>query len=222
MKIDSAQHVCQGWVKRLFALVVALLFLTACATQGDQARTEGTLAGAGIGAAVGAGLGYLIGRDATAAAVGAAAGAAIGGTGGYVYANSIANRHAALAGQENDLDARIAFARGVNKDTQQYNERLQEEVAKLKPIIADLEARTQRQQVTQGELAKQKQALGTRIDDAGKQLRLAEDELLKLTKFRDGQKNASRALDEQIKALEANLAQMRTSTAALASLNQRI
>jgi hypothetical protein len=222
MKTNSAQHFCQGRVTGSFALVVALLFLTACATQGDQARTEGTLAGAGIGAAVGAGLGYLIGRDGTAAAVGAAVGAALGGAGGYVYADRIAKRHEALAGKENDLDARIAFARGVNEDTQQYNKRLQNEVAELEPRISDLEARTQRQQITQAELAKQKQALGTRINDANKQLALAQDELQGLKKFRDEQKNASRELDEQIVRLEANLAQMRASTTALASLNQRI
>ena len=32
-------------MKRLLALAVVVLFVTSCATQGDQARTEGTLIG---------------------------------------------------------------------------------------------------------------------------------------------------------------------------------
>ena len=64
-------------MKRLIALAVVVLFVTSCATQGDQARTEGTLIGAGLGAAIGAGMGYAIGRSGTSAGIGAA----IGGTG---------------------------------------------------------------------------------------------------------------------------------------------
>ena len=61
-------------MKRLLALAVVVLFVTSCATQGDQARTEGTLIGTGLGAAIGAGMGYAIGRSGTAAGIGAAIG----------------------------------------------------------------------------------------------------------------------------------------------------
>ena len=221
MKTTSARHVTKGSGKRIVALALAVLLLSGCATQGAQARAEGTAAGAGIGAVIGGVLGYVITRDARGAAIGAALGAALGGAGGYVYADRVAKRHEALRGKENDLDVRIAFARGINEDTQQYNSRLQKEVADLEPKIANLEARTKRQQVTQAELTKQRQALGTKVDDANKQLALAEDELQGLKKFRDEQRT-SPALDEQIRTLEAHLAQMRSNTTALASLNQRI
>ena len=209
-------------MKRLLALAVVVLFVTSCATQGDQARTEGTLIGTGLGAAIGAGLGYLIGRDATSAGIGAAIGAFTGGVGGYVYADRIAKRHEELAGKENDLDARVTFARGVNEDTQEYNARLKKEVNELEPKITELAAKKEKQEVTQRELEKEKQLLATRVNDANKQLALGQDELQGLKKFRSEQKKSSKELDDQIKTLETSLAQMKSNTSALASLNQRI
>jgi hypothetical protein len=209
-------------MKRLMALVVVLLLFTGCATQSEQARTEGTLAGAGIGALVGGGIGYLIGGSATSAGIGAALGAVAGGAGGYVYADRIARRHEELAGKENDLDARIAFARGVNEDTQEYNSRLKKQVNELEPKIADLAARKKNQEVTQRELEKEKQALAMRVEDANKQLTVGQEQMNELTNFRSGQKKTSKELDAEIKTLEQNLAQLKSNTSTLASLNQRI
>ena len=209
-------------MKRLIASAVVVLFVTSCATQSEQARTEGTLGGAAIGAAVGAGLGYLIGRDAASAGIGAAIGALAGGVGGYVYADRIAKRHEELSGKENDLDARVAFARGVNEDTQEYNARLKKDVSELEPKITELAAKKKKQEITQRELEKEKQALATRVKDANKQLAVGQDELQALKKFRSEQKKSSKELDEEIKTLEQSLAQMKSSTNALASLNQRI
>ena len=209
-------------MKRFITIAVVVLFVSSCATQSEQARTEGTLAGAGIGAVVGGGLGYLIGRDAASAGIGAAIGALAGGAGGYVYADRIAKRHDQLAGKENDLDARITFARGVNEDTQEYNARLQKEVNELEPRITELAAKKTNQEVTQRELEKEKQLLATRVKDANKQLALGQDELQGLKKFRSEQKKSSKELDQEIKTLETSLAQMKSNTSALASLNQRI
>jgi hypothetical protein len=209
-------------MKRFITIAVVVLFFSSCATQSEQARTEGTLAGAGVGAVVGAGLGYLIGRDAASAGIGAAIGALAGGVGGYVYADRIAKRHDELAGKENDLDARITFARGVNEDTQEYNARLQKEVHELEPKITELAAKKKNQEVTQRELEKEKQALATRVKVANKQLALGQDELQGLKKFRSEQKKSSKELDQEIKTLEQSLAQMKSNTSALASLNQRI
>ena len=208
--------------KGLCALAILIVFLASCATQGDTARAEGTAAGAVIGGAVGAGLGYLVGRNAASAGIGAAVGAAIGGAGGYVYADNVAKRHEALAGKERDLDARIAFARGINEDTQQYNIRLAREVTEREQRIARLQTATQNQETAQRELAKEKQALGARVTDANKQLAVAQDELANLKKFRAEQASSSKALDDQIRLLEANLAEMKSNTTALASMNARI
>jgi hypothetical protein len=208
--------------KNLCALAILIAFLTSCATQGDTARTEGTVGGAAVGAAVGAGLGYLIGRNAAGAGIGAAVGAAIGGGAGYAYADSVAKRHEALAGKERDVDARIAFARGINEDTQQYNVRLAREVADREQRIARLQTATQNQETAQRELAKEKQALSARVTDANNQLAVAQQELVNLKQFRATQASSSKALDDQIVLLEANLAEMKSNTTALASMNARI
>ena len=222
MKTTSALHMFGARVKGLCALAIVVMLLTSCATQGDTARTEGTLAGAGVGAAVGAGLGYLISGNATGAGIGAAVGAAVGGGAGYAYADNIAKRHEALAGREKDLDARIAFAQGVNEDTEKYNLRLKNEIAERDQRITRYQSMTQGQEVAQRELAKEKQALSTRVTDANKQLAVAQEELQNLKKFRAEQAKSSRALDDQVKILEANLAEMRANTTALASMNARI
>ena len=222
MKTRSTLRIFGARAKGLCALAILIAFLTGCATQGDTARTEGTVAGAGVGAAVGAGLGYLIGGNATSAGIGAAVGAAIGGGAGYAYADSVARRHEALAGKERDVDARIAFARGINEDTQQYNIRLAREVAEREQRIARLQTATQNQETAQRDLAQEKQALSARVTDANKQLAVAQDELTNLKKFRAEQATSSKPLDDQIRLLEANLAEMKSNTTALASMNARI
>jgi hypothetical protein len=211
-------------MKRLVAIAIVAVFVTGCATQGDQARTEGTLIGAGLGAAIGAGLGYAIGGSGTSAGIGAAIGALAGGAGGYVYADRIAKRHDELVGKEDDLNARIAFARGVNEDTQEYNARLKKEVGELQPRIAELAAKKEKQEITQRELQREKQTLDTRIKEANKQLAAGEQELRELKQFRSEQKKTPKSgeLDKEIKILEQNLAQVKSNTSALASLNQRI
>jgi hypothetical protein len=209
-------------MKRLVMLAFVALFIASCATQSDQARTEGTLIGAGVGAAIGAGLGYAIGGSGKSAGIGAAIGALAGGAGGYVYADHIAKRHEELAGKENDLDARIAFARGVNEDTEDYNKRLKKEVDELEPRITEVAAKKKKQEITQSELKNEKQALATKIKDANTQLAVGQDQLRDLKKFRTEQKETSKELDEEIATLEKSLAQMKSNTSALASLNQRI
>jgi hypothetical protein len=221
MKTISVQHTGRGRVTGGLALVLVALLITSCATQGDTARTEGTLVGAGAGAAVGAGLGYLLGGS-RGALIGAGVGAVAGGTGGYVYGDRVARRHEALRGKENDLDARIAFAQGVNADTRQYNQRLRQEVADLEPKIANLEARMRAQQVTQQELTDTRQALSARVNDARRQLQIAEGELQDLRNFKARQNTSSPALDQEIALLEATLTDIRSQTSTMASQSARI
>ena len=222
MDIVSSRNYRVAPMKGVITLSVVAVFLTSCATAGDRARTEGMLAGAGIGSAVGGGLGYLALGNGLVSGVGAAIGGAIGGAAGYVYADRIAKRHATLAGKENELDARLALARGVNEDTEQYNRRLRGEVTDLEAKIAELEAGAKLGTITKEKVDEQKQFLSMKIEDANRRLVLANDELQRLKNLRAEQKQSSEALDEQIRALESNLAEMRTTTTALASLNQRI
>jgi hypothetical protein len=208
-------------MKRLMVLVVALCFVAACATQGDQARTEGTAGGALLGAGAGALLGYAAGGS-RGAAIGAATGAVVGGVAGYSYADGIVKRRQQLAGRENNLDARIAFARGVNQDTQEYNQRLVQEINTLEPQIDRLAAKAKQQQITQRELESEKHALNKKVQEANDAAALTEEQLQDLKRFQARQTQTSDKLDAEIADLEGNLAQLRQNTSELASLSQRL
>lgn len=201
-------------MKRFMILAVTLFFIAGCATKGQQARTEGAGVGAAGGAIGGALIGYLIG-DEKGAAIGAGVGALVGGLAGYSYADNIANRRQELAGRENDLNARIKYARGVNQDTQECNHRLEKE------IEAQV-AKVNQQQITQQELEKERQALNRKVQVANDQLALAEKELQKLKGFQFQQTQRSDELDTEIADLEQSLAELRRNTSKLASLKQRI
>jgi osmotically inducible lipoprotein OsmB len=67
--------------KYLALILVALVFVGACATYGENTTMERTLTGGAVGAAGGA----LIGAAAGSAATGAAIGGGAGLIGGYLY-----------------------------------------------------------------------------------------------------------------------------------------
>lgn len=204
-------------MKRFMILAVTVFFIAGCATKGRQARTEGTAGGAVIGAGVGALAGALIGGK-KGAAIGAGAGALIGGAAGYSYADNIAKRRQELAGKENDLDARINYARGVNQDTKEYNQRLEKEIKEMEALVAKVD----QQQITQQKLEKKRQVLSQDVQVANDHLASAEKELQDLKNFQSQQPQTSDELDAEIADIEQNLAQLRENTSELASLSQRI
>jgi hypothetical protein len=209
-------------MKRLITLAVVVLFVASCATQDQQARTEGTALGAAAGGLVTGLITYAITGNAQSAFIGAGVGALVGGVAGYAYADNITKRRQELAGKENDLDARIAFARGVNEDTQEYNRKLGTEVKTLRSDIDRLAAQSKKQQTENQELVAKKEQLEGKVKDANTQLALADEQLKDLKTFRSSQPKPSKELDAEIKKLESSLAQLKNNTSALAALNQRI
>jgi hypothetical protein len=209
-------------MKRIMALTLTLSLIAGCATQGDQAKGEGTLLGAGIGAAVGAGIGALAGGG-KGAAIGAGAGALLGALGGYSYASSVEKRHQELAGKENDLDARIAYAKGINEDTQKYNEDLSREVTELQQHADKVAAQVRAQEISQRELEQERASLQKKAAAAEKGLQVANQQLDELKRYRSQHSDAqhSAELDRQIQELETQVADLRANTSALASLGQR-
>lgn len=208
-------------MKRLITFVIVLLFVSSCATQDEKARTQGTLGGG----ALGAGLGALIGAAAgggRGAWIGAAAGGLVGAAAGYAYADKVVQRRKELAGREDDLDARIKFARGVNQDTEEYNRHLEEEMKAEEQQIDRLAKQVTDQQKAQQKRNELKQGLAKKVEDSQKQLSLAEQQLADLKQFRAKQTQASGSLDAEISKLEITLSQLKTNTTALASLDQRI
>lgn len=208
-------------MKKLIVLSVLVLFISGCATQGQQTRTEGTAGGAGIGALLGGLIGYAVG-DESGALAGAAVGAVIGGAVGYTYADNIANRHAELAGHENDLDARITFAEGINQDTQELNQLLERDIATLAPEIDALNAQARQEKITKKELDKKRQSVEEKVEETEAALAVAEGELKDLRKFQDRTPDQSDKLDSEIAKLEKNLVQLKRNTDTIASLSQRL
>jgi outer membrane lipoprotein SlyB len=204
-------------------MIVFVAFLaTGCAAQNQKAHTEGTAAGAGLGALLGAGLGAAFGGDTKGALIGATAGALLGGIAGYSYTDNIAKRRAALTGKESDLDARIAFAHGVNEDTQKFNEQLASEINESEAKVNALATQYKNQQITQQQLEAERQTLKNKVQNAEQQVKLAGEQLDDLKRFRSQQTASSDTLDIEVTRLEGQLAQLKTNTTALASLSQRI
>ncbi|MGH8545017.1 MAG: YMGG-like glycine zipper-containing protein [Gammaproteobacteria bacterium] len=208
-------------MKRLITVILVAFLAAGCATPNQQAHTEGTAAGAGIGALIGAGLGAAFGGG-RGAAIGAGVGALLGSIAGYSYADNIAKRRSDLAGKENDLDARIAFAHGVNEDTQKYNGQLASEINDSAAKVNTLAAQYKNQQITQQQLVAERQNMSKKVQEAENQLQLANEQLDDLKRFRSQQTGPSDALDIEITRLEGQLAQLKTNTTTLASLSQRI
>ena len=156
-------------MKLLATGIVILCFVTGCSTPSQRAKAEGVLGGGLVGAGLGAAIGFAVGGP-RGAMIGAAIGAGTGSVVGYSYADNVTKRHKELAGRENDLDARIEFARGVNEDTEEYNRRLQEDLRQSEAKIDQLKAKG-------GKSPEEKRALSAKVEDANKQLARAEQEM---------------------------------------------
>jgi len=209
-------------MKRLIAVAVVVLLVAGCATQDQQAQTEGTAIGALGGALLGAAIGGLASGNARGAAIGAGIGALTGGVAGFVYAHSIVKRREELAGKENDLDAQIKFAQGVNQDTEEYNRKLASDIKAYQSEVDRLVEQTKKQKTQNDELMAKKQELDKKFTTAKNDLASAEEQLQELKNFKSQQTKSSKELDVEIKKLEGNLAQLKSNTNALAALNARI
>ena len=209
-------------MKRLLTLAVVVLFMASCATPAQQAKTEGAAGGAAVGAGLGALAGYLIGGNATGALIGAAAGGVLGGAVGYSYANRIVQRQKELAGRENDLDARIKFARGINQDTEEYNRKLEEEIKAEEQQISRLTSGVGDQQRINQQREALRKDLANKAEDANKQLSVAKAQLEDIKNFRSQQSQSSQDLDAEISKLQITVAQLESKTQTLAAMGQRM
>lgn len=204
-------------------MVVGVLLSTlagGCATQSEQARTEGGLWGGAITGLLAGGACALAGGNAgTCAAIGVA-GAAVGAYAGVSYADQVDKRRQELAGKENDVNARIAFAQGVSQDTQSYNQNLSQNIAASEQDITGLQARIKSGEANQQELRDKRSALIAQKGDADKQLTVAERQLADLKQFQSGRQAPSPPLDREIAALEEQVEQLQGNTKKLAELSQ--
>lgn len=209
-------------MKKLILFVVCLVMATGCATQSQQAKTEGTGIGAGLGAAIGAGLGFAIGGDGKAAAIGAGVGALLGGSAGYVYANNIDQQHQELLSKENDVDGQIQVAQKINSELVQANQNLESQLAGYDRDIATLKKQAKRESGAKKKLLATKQKIDQNRADVQKALVSAKSTLTDMEKLRAENKTPSSDLDAEIIKLKTTYSALQKNSTKLASLSQRI
>ncbi len=201
-------------MKKFITIILVACLLPAAGCSGISPQGTSAVEGAALGGAVGALLGQAIGKDTESTVAGAAIGAAIGGAVAYGMAKRLDREKAMLAGRENDIDARIAYAQAVNEETANYNRKLTADLEGMETELA--EGRLKKAQVAQ---------INERIMNDKARL---DSELAELQAFRGrlAAENTSPSkvseLDLQIRTLEEQLAGLETNIEKLADISQRV
>ena len=204
---------------KLIAGLLLMLLVSGCSTPQQTSALE-----CGGGGAVAALLLCKLagGSDASCGAIAVGAGAA-GAAVCYSYADRIQKRRQALAGKENDLDARIRYLQGVNRDTEELNKQLAAKVNAVTRSTDQAVVALRNGQATQAALTRERQALDREVQSAQAQVDTAARELDSARQFRSRQATvASNDLDAEITRLEGLLNQAQSNTTALAAQRQRI
>lgn len=195
-------------------LLAALCWVAGCADL-SPAQRSGVQAGSVASIGTGFICNLLGGRTQQcvvwAATIGAAAALA-----GFKYAERLDAQRQALAGRENELDAQIAYAREVNRTTQELN-------GKRQALIDRADGELRQARAREAQLAELRQTLDDQLALARSDTARGERALAEIGQLRTRpQARDSAELDAQIAQLERALAQARSQTAALASMRQRL
>ncbi len=216
---------------KIAALLVLLIMITGCSTVGGTRGSSGMAAlecgaiGAGLATAI-----CLAAGGSAAACAGSAAGGGLLGAGVcYTYAEKYEKRRQELAGKENDLDARLKYARGLNEDSEKLNQELNTRVAQISKRTDTIVAQINQGTISQQELLKEREALLKAENAAKDQVALEKAALEDMKRFQAEQARKTSAdsaahaeLDAEIRKQERLLAETRRATSALASQRQRI
>ncbi len=113
-----------------FSIITAMTFsLSQCADMSDREVTQAQ--GTAIGAGAGAILGQVIGGNTQSTLIGAG----IGSLAGLAYGTHVANKKASYANTEDWLDACIVQAEDTRKKAVAYNDRLNNQLARLRKEV---------------------------------------------------------------------------------------
>jgi chromosome segregation ATPase len=153
---------------------------------------------------------------AVAGGVGATAAVACG-----IHADRLAKRKKELAGRENDLDARLRYAKGLNEDAQTLNAELRARVADASKRSNQLAVQVKQNQASATALASERKRLDDELKAARDQVSLQRDAAQEVKAFRASQQTASPDLDAEIAKQERLLAEAQKQVDALASLRER-
>lgn len=196
----------------------------ACAVLvGCETTTETAGLQCGAGGAVG---GYVLckalgGSDAQCLSAGALLGAG-GAALCYNYASNLERRRAQLAGQENNLDARIRYVRGLNEDSEKLNGELTERVAAVTRSTDQLVAQIQQRRISQEQLARERKARDDEVRAASLQVAKGTEALNEVKAYRAQRKVASPDLDLAIARQEKLLADAQRQVQLLSAQRARV
>lgn len=205
-----------------------IIFVSSCATTGEQAKLEGTGIGALLGAAGGAALGAIAcGGNVDCIVMGAATGAVAGGIGGYMYADNLEKHHQALKGKEHDLDTQIKVANNINGEMQAINQKIQTKITELNQDISSLQAEAESHAGTKEKLAAKKKQINEERNNVERALESAKKERDSIASFHPSsagnqQSNELKKLVAEQTRLEENIKQMEWHSRELASMSQRL
>jgi hypothetical protein len=216
---------------RIIGVLLILTIMAGCSTVGGTGGSSGQAAlecGA-VGAGVATAICLAAGGNAATCAGAAAGGGLLGAGVCYTFAEKYQKRRQELAGKENDLDARLKYVRGLNKDSRQSNEELNKRVANLSERTDTVVAQIKEGTISQQELEKQREALLKAEKTANDQAELEKRALEDMQRFQEAEKHKAKAdsvalaqLDTEIKKQEQLLKETQNATTALAAQRQRI
>jgi DNA repair exonuclease SbcCD ATPase subunit len=203
---------------RSCSIVLLGALVAGCATTEQTAALE---CGAG-----GAGGAFLLcklagGSDATCAAVGGGVGAA-GAAGCYAWSSHLKKEREALAGHENDLDARLAFARSVNDTMSKYNDSLRQKVAELSQHSTATARQISVQTNDETQLTSQRRKIDETLKEANASIAEQKQTLAEMRNFQAQHASHSESLATEIRREEANLQDTQRQASALANLKQNV
>jgi peptidoglycan hydrolase CwlO-like protein len=201
-------------MKKTLCVIILFCFVitTGCAemSKSQKATAQGGLAGGAVGALIA----KLSGGDEKDIARAAFIGAAIGALVAYNLASRLEEERKSLEGKENDLDARIAYARSVNTQTKKYNEDLTADIDKIEESV-------QKGMAKKADLTRMQNKLNEDIASVNTTLKELKEYRVTLIS-----KNHPKAkvdeLDAQIQELQAHLESIENNALKFAQLKKRI
>lgn len=177
--------------------------VSGCAGMNDQQLTVAQ--GAGVGALVGALAGQAIGGDTRSTLIGAAAGGLIGAAVG----NSIAERKAQYANEEDFLNAEIARNQEFIREADAENRQLYADIARLDRESRRLAREYRAGKASRNALVQQKSSLEKQLTRAKQVNSLAEKQLADANTVYSESKQKRGAQDQYTRKLESNVVQLK-------------
>lgn len=207
-------------MSRKITIIVLASLTAACATNPPEQNAALECGAGGLAATIGVCLatGHSFSDCAIAGLVGSGVSALVCGA----VSKNLSDRRKVLAGRENDLDARLAYVKGVNEDMAKYNDSLKQQVADLTAHTNDVQTAVKKQNADHSKLVEQRKALDEALKSANDAIASQQAALKENREFQAQHASTSQELAQQIQHEQANLQDTQRLGSAIANLKQRV